>query len=455
MPGLTVHFEVLNQLNSPALYADTLANRPAAQLVGRIFFRTDSPFGIYRDTGTSWDLIASPDTTGISGSGLAGQVPYFTGASTIGGTNNLFWDSTNNRLGIGTATPGVALDIHGAGGLIHLNGTGTNNSFQLFQNAGVNKWRIGNNYSTGTNYFSIYDNTNASEIIKIESGTTALNGTLTNTAKISNNYTEVSIGTSTIVGGFRQDSSYTYTAGITRTGQTDVGTSISSTFTLGGAFTKSDTGQWNNANFPFNIVLNGTVTQNQPGPYIIAPSSGRFGLVPSGTGTISHFANIVSAPDFGGTSVTVTNRYGILINNFAGFTNNPIYTNRWALYQDGSSDNNYFAGKVNIGSTTIGTDALYVVGNFKLDGTSIFNGNITLSNTYNFVFSSSQGSKIGTAITQKIGFWNATPIAQPTTATASATFVANAGTAINTLSTFDGYKIDQVVKALRNAGLLA
>ena len=187
MPGLTVHFEVLNQLNSPALYADTLANRPAAQLVGRIFFRTDSPFGIYRDTGSAWDLIASPDTTGISGSGLAGQVPYFTGASTIGGTNNLFWDSTNNRLGIGTATPGVSLDIHGAGSIVQINGTGTSNAFEAFQNAGTTKWRVGNNYSAATNYFSIYDFANSVESFKLESGATnilTINASTTNQGNI-------------------------------------------------------------------------------------------------------------------------------------------------------------------------------------------------------------------------------------------------------------------------------
>ncbi len=56
--GLTVHFEVLNQLGTPLMHSATLANRPAAGIAGRIFFRTDSPFGIYRDTGTIWDLIA-------------------------------------------------------------------------------------------------------------------------------------------------------------------------------------------------------------------------------------------------------------------------------------------------------------------------------------------------------------------------------------------------------------
>lgn len=83
------------------------------------------------------------------------------------------------------------------------------------------------------------------------------------------------------------------------------------------------------------------------------------------------------------------------------------------------------------------------------------NGDLTMSDAKNFILGSTTGNKIGTATTQKIGFWNAAPIAQPTTAVAAATFVANTGTAVNDASTFDGYTMKQVVKALRNAGLLA
>lgn len=54
----------------------------------------------------------------------------------------------------------------------------------------------------------------------------------------------------------------------------------------------------------------------------------------------------------------------------------------------------------------------------------------------------------------KIGHYGATPIVRPTTAFSSATFVANAGTAVNDASTFDGYTIRQVVAALRGLGLL-
>lgn len=57
--------------------------------------------------------------------------------------------------------------------------------------------------------------------------------------------------------------------------------------------------------------------------------------------------------------------------------------------------------------------------------------------------------------TNGVGFYNVTPIAQPTTGIAAATLVANSGTALNDTSTFDGYTLKQVVKALRNYGLLA
>jgi hypothetical protein len=66
------------------------------------------------------------------------------------------------------------------------------------------------------------------------------------------------------------------------------------------------------------------------------------------------------------------------------------------------------------------------------------------------------GTKIGTATSQKIGFYNATPVVQPTTGVAEAAFVENSGgTAVNVDSTFGGYTIQQVVEALQTLGLLA
>lgn len=57
-----------------------------------------------------------------SGSGSNGQVTYWTGAGSQGGSNNLFWDNPNGRLGIGTLTPGQHLTVEGSIGI--LEGTG-------------------------------------------------------------------------------------------------------------------------------------------------------------------------------------------------------------------------------------------------------------------------------------------------------------------------------------------
>lgn len=88
-------------------------------------------------------------------------------------------------------------------------------------------------------------------------------------------------------------------------------------------------------------------------------------------------------------------------------------------------------------------------------GQSQFDGNISIGDTFNIVASGTTGSKFGTATSQKFSFWNATPIVQPTTAIAAATFVTNTSGIINDTATWDGYTIGQVVKALRNFGILA
>jgi hypothetical protein len=95
---------------------------------------------------------------------------------------------------------------------------------------------------------------------------------------------------------------------------------------------------------------------------------------------------------------------------------------------------------------------------FLLDiqGDARVSGDFTIADTKNIILATGTGTKIGTATTQKLSFWNATPIVQPTTAIAEAAFVENSGgTAVNVDSTFDGYTMQQIVKALRNSGLLA
>jgi hypothetical protein len=50
-------------------------------------------------------------TNPVTGTGASGQVAYWSSSSAITGESNLFWDGTNDRLGVGTGTPSNTLTI--------------------------------------------------------------------------------------------------------------------------------------------------------------------------------------------------------------------------------------------------------------------------------------------------------------------------------------------------------
>jgi hypothetical protein len=183
--GFSYNVNVLNQKGSPAIYTDTFANRPSPGYAGRLFVSSDTS-AIYEDTGTAWTLIANVSsgagtlqqvtTNGnssnvgivITAGGLSTNTLTDTaltsGSVTFAGTGglisqdnaNLFWDDTNNRLGINTNTPGNSLDVHtgGTNPALALNNTTGSQSAISFLNTSVAKWRIGN---TATNTFDIYN----------------------------------------------------------------------------------------------------------------------------------------------------------------------------------------------------------------------------------------------------------------------------------------------------------
>ncbi len=161
-----VDFNILNQLGSPAINSNTLANRPAAGQTGRLFVSIDT-FALYRDNGTGWDLIGGPGTGTVTGSGAAGQVTYWTGSSTVSGNNNLFWDIVNERLGVGTTTPGHKVEINGTGELLCLHGG--SDVYMLFHAQGADQYKVGyTDNSVDYRRWSIYDITGAKEVITID-----------------------------------------------------------------------------------------------------------------------------------------------------------------------------------------------------------------------------------------------------------------------------------------------
>lgn len=137
--------QIINGKGTPSIYEDTLANRPPASSIGRLFVQINSPYGIYRDTGTTW--------VQVSGGGG-------------GGVGN--WDQVLGNGGALTQNRSFNFDYDF--GLTFLNG-------DYFKLDGFNQFRI--DYRNGVfpydnyiifdkTYFKYYTNTNVNTIFSFD-----------------------------------------------------------------------------------------------------------------------------------------------------------------------------------------------------------------------------------------------------------------------------------------------
>jgi hypothetical protein len=113
--------------------------------------------------GVTFDLSTSRTWSvgSVTGSGASGQVAYWTGTSAQAGSNNLTWDSSTNRLGIGITTPAVNLDILSTGTVSAKIKTSTNTgvAYYLVANDVNSLFEFGMWGSTRTGYGVISSNT--------------------------------------------------------------------------------------------------------------------------------------------------------------------------------------------------------------------------------------------------------------------------------------------------------
>jgi hypothetical protein len=111
-------------------------------------------------------LVGSVATLTITTALTQGSVPFIGTSGALTQDNaNLFFDDTNNRLGINTSSPTTALDVFGSGIIGRVNGTSTNNAFLGFASAGSNKWSVGNVQSD--HRFRIYNEATTSELVSV------------------------------------------------------------------------------------------------------------------------------------------------------------------------------------------------------------------------------------------------------------------------------------------------
>jgi len=154
MPNIDL--SILNQRQTPAFYASSLATRPAFGFAGRIFIDTDSPStGLYRDTGSAWVQIADP------GAGTTGTLQQVTtnGNTTSQGINITAGGLSSNIVTIAANSIGSTANFIGQT-------MATNDYWKIYGNAqsvidtGELVFEIGDNGSSGAVdrfRYTIYD----------------------------------------------------------------------------------------------------------------------------------------------------------------------------------------------------------------------------------------------------------------------------------------------------------
>jgi len=361
--GLTVHFEVLNQLGTPLMYSETLANRPAAGIAGRIFFRTDSPYGIYRDTGTAWDLIAQSTGGSITGSGTVGTLPIWTSSSALG----------NSTLIEGATLISTTKDIKADA--FYLTGAAAGNGALYWTSDRVTLA----NYNVGGTVKIEVNGGNASTTFGTDLSLTN-NGYISAvpTLTAANNASSVSIvGVNTL--------SYAAAFSANNIGSVYGGIAVYNLQTFAGSatFANSNVASGGSSVNSIDFSTGGsTITMTQSsGIRAMTGQQNLFQYQGTNSGTITHAAISQNTgfyrPSAATGILTITNAYSHLINALddygAGFT----FTNRWGIYQAGASDVNYFAANVLIGSSTNSGEKVIINGTLK-----VLNANILLSNNW-------------------------------------------------------------------------
>jgi hypothetical protein len=113
-------------------------------------------------SGTNTGKLSNTDWTTfnnkVGGSGVAGQVAYWNGTSSQTGSNNLFWDAANARLGIGTNAPAYKLDVNGTARVSDTFTAGTNtftNKLNAqFGTIGIQSYAVNNAWFGDNVYFN-------------------------------------------------------------------------------------------------------------------------------------------------------------------------------------------------------------------------------------------------------------------------------------------------------------
>ena len=366
-------------------------------------------------------------TTPIA-SGTVGRILFEGASNVLQEAANLFWDNTNSRLSLGFgSSPTARLDILAA------STSGSNLALRVRDN--------GNTF----NQFTVYDN-GAAKFSAVAS-TGLFVGYRTNfgrnwvyltTQDISSDISNPTITAPTIV---------------VKNDVIAIGSGLSATYSDIVFFDRK---------FP------GTGAYNETWGIVVTPSNSGGGIsLNNGTGNSSYVYSFEPNGNSYWYATARSHQYtanGTAVMRISsGTAPTSTFADSAAIYVNDISAGNaafhtraegshiFYAGE-NVGMRS--NHDLKLASNNTVYLTMSTAGLFTYADATNMAFNATTGTKIGTATTQKLAFWNKTPIAQPTTAITGATLVTNLGTPVTSLDTFGGYTLQQIAAALINTGIL-
>ena len=280
--------------------------------------------------------------TGITPSGVisgtlgTGQVAYGSAANTIAGSNNLFWDNANGRLGVGTNVPSTTLFVSGI--------IGTSNRVRI--SAGRQFDLIG-----ASTYLDLFDGSAGQSIIRFFATRNVGIGFTTDPAVrlgVSGDTLLLGSGnTSATTALTVQNSDSTSMLVVQNHGGVGIGSTSLTEYAL--RISKNITGAANSFGIRIDGAIQTDVTSSARG-IEVTPSAA------SGTTLSQLYYFYARQNTFTG---TVTNQSGFRVdNNLIGATNNYGFfgdisaaAGRWNLFMNGTASND-MAGALLIGITT-------------------------------------------------------------------------------------------------------
>lgn len=99
-------------VNGAMTFKAVAAPTAAASTAKLYYDSTDNRLKISNNNG-SFSNIATTADVGAAASGSGGYVQFNNGTNGFGSDSGLFWDNTNKRLGVGTATPSQKMEVNG------------------------------------------------------------------------------------------------------------------------------------------------------------------------------------------------------------------------------------------------------------------------------------------------------------------------------------------------------